>query len=209
MKKPMDSRISGIIEVYKRDDPAVFAAPRIAAMEDSPMRRNDTPTIEWKAIPNFPGYEVSTIGDIRSTKYKKPRILKPRYCKGYRVACLRSEGKTHYVRLARIVLEAFVGPCPDGHEAAHLNGKREDNGVSNLAWVTHKENIAHKRLHGTQTSGPNHSQAKLTFSDIAAIKKWHSDGVSTPEIALRLGVHRATVRTWIRRVSLDTKSEAA
>lgn len=44
-----------------------------------------------------------------------------------------------------LVLEAFVGPRPDGHEPDHINFDRHDNRVENLRWVTVSENQSHKR----------------------------------------------------------------
>jgi hypothetical protein len=41
-----------------------------------------------------------------------------------------------------LVLEAFVGPCPDGLEACHWDDDPTNNRLSNLRWDT---SIANKR----------------------------------------------------------------
>lgn len=110
----------------------------------------------WKAIPGYPGYEASDSGQIRSTarviarrpslhrpnlltRALRERILKP---------VLKSDGHVQVgvgggrVQLAhRLVLLAFVGPCPAGHEAMHLSGVPDDNRLSNLRWGTKSDNI--------------------------------------------------------------------
>jgi hypothetical protein len=45
-------------------------------------------------------------------------------------------GKQRKLYVHRAVLMAFVGPCPEGHEARHLNGEPNDNRLSNLCWDT-------------------------------------------------------------------------
>lgn len=42
----------------------------------------------------------------------------------------------------RLVLEAFVGPCPPGMEACHWNGIPGDNRLHNLRWDTPSANNA-------------------------------------------------------------------
>src|SRR5699024_6464865 len=45
----------------------------------------------------------------------------------------------------RLVLEAFVGPCPDGMEACHWDDDKTNNHVSNLRWATQSDNM-HDRV---------------------------------------------------------------
>jgi hypothetical protein len=40
----------------------------------------------------------------------------------------------------RLVLETFVGPCPEGYECDHWNRDRSDNRLVNLHWVSKSEN---------------------------------------------------------------------
>ena len=47
----------------------------------------------------------------------------------------------HNLRVGRAVLEAWVGPRPEGCEIDHINGNPLDNRLENLEWVTHAENI--------------------------------------------------------------------
>lgn len=118
----------------------------------------------WAVVAGYSGrYEVSNFGRVRSFNRKgpkgflnsEPKILKANITKhGYADHTLfLPGGKRTRKSVARLVLEAFVGPCPDGLEAAHLDGDRLNNNADNLAWKTHLENIRDKYDHGTMFYG--------------------------------------------------------
>jgi hypothetical protein len=68
---------------------------------------------------------------------------------GYQEVGLSRPGQKHVIRLLhRLVLETWVGPCPRGCEASHLNHLRCDNRLENLCWESHKANIARGCCHG-------------------------------------------------------------
>lgn len=99
----------------------------------------------YKAIPDFPAYEVSTTGTIR----RNGRVLRPWIEKnGYaRVSlCKGGVASNHWVH--RLVLLAHVGPCPVGAHACHNNGVSDDNRVVNLRWDTPSSNARDKYAHG-------------------------------------------------------------
>src|SRR5687767_15149188 len=115
-------------------------------------------------IPDTEGrYEVSNVGRVRSlvagcrhgsVPRKRPLAMTPFNNKphrsGYWVVNLRVSGQVKCRCVSELVLTTFVGPRPSPiHDAAHLNGDRNVNRLSNLQWATKKENAAHKRLHGT------------------------------------------------------------
>lgn len=45
------------------------------------------------------------------------------------------------VDIAILILEAFVGLCPDGMECCHNDDDRSNNRLDNLRWDTHRENV--------------------------------------------------------------------
>jgi hypothetical protein len=104
----------------------------------------------WKRINNL-RYEISTLGRIRSLKYNldRPRLIKSRPDgRGYYQIILfdnYSVRKTYNV--ARLVLETFVGPCPVGMEASHLDGMKDNNSLENLIWESHKDNMLRYEKH--------------------------------------------------------------
>jgi hypothetical protein len=51
-------------------------------------------------------------------------------------------------KVHRLVLETFVGPCPDGMECCHNNGDPADNRLENLRWDTLSSNAYDRVEHG-------------------------------------------------------------
>jgi hypothetical protein len=118
----------------------------------------------WRSIAGRPGYEVSDLGRVRSldrvvTKMQRGRPVQHRL-RGRVLRQGRTRGGYLTVSLAgrsvhvhRLVLEAFVGPCPAGRQAAHRDGNKLNNSVGNLRWATPRENNADKLRHGTALFG--------------------------------------------------------
>lgn len=116
----------------------------------------------WLDVGGFEGlYQVSDLGRIRSvdrgvsdgkgrTKKMVGRVLRlSPDSRGYLVASVCKEGKRRIVRAHRLVLAAFVGPCPDGCEVRHGANGVEDNSVGNLSYGTHIKNQLDRRRDGT------------------------------------------------------------
>ena len=116
----------------------------------------------WKPIPGFDGaYEVSDWGRVRSidriittkagTKQRRQgRVLTPTAnTGGYLKVGLGRLGRAKTLQVHRLVLEAFVGPCPEGHECCHNDGDPTNNNLSNLRWDTPSGNALDSVLHGT------------------------------------------------------------
>lgn len=116
------------------------------------------PDERWLPIPGHEGYEVSDHGHVRSLdriihdrrgwdRAHKGRTLRTwTEQDGYLVVKLGA-GRNHFVH--RLVLLAFVGPCPEEYEALHDNGVHGDPRLSNLRWGTHSENCQDLVRHGT------------------------------------------------------------
>ena len=82
-------------------------------------------------------YEVSNTGDVR----RGVRVLKQQTTHdGYHRLTLSKKNVRKNVTVHRLVLEAFRGPCPEGMQCAHKNGKRDDNRLVNLRWATPESN---------------------------------------------------------------------
>lgn len=95
---------------------------------------------EWKTVEGFPLYEVSSRGQLRNVRRGSFLSLTPDRT-GYVRVGLRHGGKQSAMRVHIVVATAFL-PNPDKKPVVnHINGKRNDNRVENLEWVTQKENV--------------------------------------------------------------------
>lgn len=107
---------------------------------------------EWRPVPSFPDYEVSSLGRVR--RIGRNEALKP-FCGGrYPQLTLYCGSMRATVPIHQIVCAAFHGakPTPE-HEVAHGDGDRLNLRRDNLRWATHAENEADKLIHGTSGKG--------------------------------------------------------
>jgi len=95
---------------------------------------------------------------------------------GYPSVSLTNNSKGHTRAIHRLVMEAFVGPKPEGMECRHLDGNRGNPRLENLVWGTPVENQADRNTHGTSNSGEQHPLSKLTEKSVVQIKKLLDDG---------------------------------
>jgi hypothetical protein len=124
--------------------------------------------LQWKVIPTYPNYEVSNLGEVRRVGFSDPLRLSTKKGKHpYQRAHLCVNGRPKYILVHRLVLEAFVGPCPEGHQCLHLDSNPRNNKLDNLKWGTPKEN------HSTiNRNGEQNGRAKLTAKDVAVIRSY-------------------------------------
>ena len=148
--------------------------------------------MQWKTIDAAPLYEVSNSGRVRSKKTGRVLAIrrnnKGRWC----VRLYNGSGKAGDHQVHRLVLEAFVGPAPEGMECRHLDGNHENNHLENLVWGTHTENMRDKILHGTNRNGG--APRRYSEEQIAEMRRLRSDGVSYPKLAKTFGCALGTAR---------------
>jgi hypothetical protein len=163
----------------------------------------------FRPIPGFPGYRVSSVGEVESCWTRRGRLcllsdawrpLRPISRQGYLTVNLSKEGKKSARRIHRLVLEAFVGPCPDGHVACHGDGERANNLLENLRWDTHQANADDTLKHGRRRMGSD-SNAKLAEGDVLEIRQQRAEGVPTGELASRFGVTKQNIEAIVYRRS--------
>jgi len=166
---------------------------------------------EWRPVVGWEGvYSISNLGEIRRTKpssqsrYKN--IIGERMTKGYVRFNLVDVTRQERVMAHRVVLSAFVGPCPTGHECNHKNGKRDDNRLENLEWVTPSNNTRHAwnslpNKRKNQPRGEKSPNARFFERDVREIRRRCDSGESVRGVARSLGASRCAVGNIAKRIS--------
>ena len=147
----------------------------------------------WLPIPDFPGYDLSNFGRVRSFKdsggnlMPEPALLRPSFREHDRVKriTISHYGCKKTLIIPYMVLSLFVCPPPDENAVAgFLNGDKTNARVENLFWTTR-------------------SNVKLTKADVRAIREIYlTSNPSYGMVAKQYGVHRHTIgdivtnRTW-------------
>jgi hypothetical protein len=156
---------------------------------------------QWKKINGFEGfYEISSTGKIKSLSRKmwngirywksKEIILKPHLNnRGYYDISLRKNGKRKLIHVHRLVAEAFIPNPKNKKEVNHL-GKKNDNSIEKLEWVTSKENVQHAfRTKRINHCGEKNGNAKLNWKLIRYIRKeYGKNKISFRKLGKRYGV---------------------
>lgn len=157
----------------------------------------------WWGVPGASSYFVSSDGRVLSVVKKRPRLLRPGRSGLYRaLAVVHDDGTRRTRYLHHLVLEAVHGPAPEGHEARHLDGNRDNNACTNLKWGTRRENHADKIRHGTSARGVRNPQAKLTPDDVRRMRVMYASGDWTfKRLAAEFGVSTMTALRAVRRES--------
>ena len=150
----------------------------------------------WRPIPSLPEYLASSDGRVMRVPYRSAmphgsdRVYGGEPTKGVLTEgrySINFRGKNY--RIHRLVCEAFAGSAPfPGAEVMHLNEDSTDNRSDNLAWGTHKENMAAPGFRAycrRRRGGP-----KITPEQARAIKY---SAISARKIARDYGISASTV----------------
>lgn len=95
-------------------------------------------------IDGFPNYHIKPTGEV--VNLKTGRVLKGVLnSEGYVVFCLTHNKKKKVLKQHRMLAKAYI-PNPDNKpHINHIDSDRSNNELSNLEWVTPKENMFHAR----------------------------------------------------------------
>jgi hypothetical protein len=112
----------------------------------------------WKDIPNFPNYQISTLGRVKSKKRtarSREKLLKQqKHPKGYRIVRLFKDGEGTQFLVHRLMGIVFFGVHTELGKTTidHDNGIKSDNRLSNLKVMSHRSNISKGYLEKETTS---------------------------------------------------------
>lgn len=161
--------------------------------------------VRYLSIDGFPGYEVGDDGSVWTCwRRGKPHGLTDTWLplkgspqrRGHLCVCLVCDGRKFYRHIHVLVLEAFVGPCPEGMECCHdPDPDPSNNWVGNLRWGTRKDNYEDSVRHGTAyilpdgRRGEENPSSKLTRDLVGRIFKIRCDeGAGAKTICRALGL---------------------
>jgi hypothetical protein len=146
-----------------------------------------------------------------SQKYlNKKRVLKQHIGNhGYLYVTLCKNKKHKKFLVHRLVLEAFIGPCPPGMEARHLDGNKLNNNINNLEWTTRSINAKDRVKHGTNKihlfksdcRGSKNGMSKFNDNDILKIREMHEKGITGYRIAKIFDVSNSCIYKILNKQS--------
>lgn len=161
----------------------------------------------WSPVPGYPGYEVSDDGVVRRVvncrNSKAGKVLKQsKRPKGYLFVKLCANGVIKPVAIHQIVMLAFVGP-PCGLVINHKDLDKTNNSLSNLEYVSQRENCHHAFRAGASCyEGEQNGQAKITDDIVREMRSNADPAQSYRQNSLRMagkyGLHPSHVSAILR-----------
>lgn len=132
----------------------------------------------YKDIEGFEGrYMVSNLGNVKSLNYqntKKEKILTPiRHHLGYYIVHL---GSSKIRMIHTLVAKAFI-PNPEHHRYVnHIDGNKRNNIVTNLEWVTAKQNVSHAIRTGLRDPHRNNAKVGILNHNSRSVLQYSKSG---------------------------------
>ena len=162
----------------------------------------------WKDIKDYPLYQVSNLGNVRSRNYqyfggkyrnilykKKGRMLKQFVDNGYAHVNLSRNGKIKKSRVHRLVATAFLPNPTNLPMVNHKDENKLNNNVDNLEWCTPLYNTRYGT--GILRAKINNSYPVLQFTlDGEFVKEWFGAN----EAARNIGVSPACISMAARGI---------
>lgn len=135
----------------------------------------------WKDIEDYPNYQVSNLGRVRSKEriskccYNSTRKVKEKTLKlfidkkGYYDVCLFKDGK-HTKKVHKLVAKAFLPNDNDYPCINHIDGNKLNNRIDNLEWCTYSHNVKEAYRLGLQKPSERQRKAVKDYCEIYKLK---------------------------------------
>jgi hypothetical protein len=97
----------------------------------------------WKELKDYNGYAVSNLGNVKSLRFNKERILKQQKTrKGYLRADIVKDKKRFSISIHQLVAIAFLNHKPNGNKLVvhHKDNVKTNNRLYNLEIITNRDN---------------------------------------------------------------------
>lgn len=159
-----------------------------------------------KAIKGYEDiYSISIKGIIKNIKTGKE--LQKRIKNGYYSVVLYKKSKRKDFLVHRLIAESFI-PNPDNKsEVNHINGKKLDNRLSNLEWVTHAENQEKAKKSGLYLKGSQVYNSIFSDEQVQFIREVFSIGYSKSKLSRVFNVQDTVISDIINNESYKSISK--
>lgn len=168
----------------------------------------------WRIIDGTNGrYSVSSFGNVRANwsdvpqrnkdvrvRIEKTVILRPYlHTTGYWRINLGRKNR-HYVH--RLIAKAFIENLSDKPQVDHIDGDRKNNQITNLRWVSAKENTDYGGTrHGFEPQKNAARAAAFHPQRVEAYRALYAEGLSMREIARRYNTCHTSISRVLRMPS--------
>lgn len=166
----------------------------------------------WKQVMlNNREFFVNEMGLIKDGESGRIKAAKPNP-NGYPCVYVSRQGRNMAFTVHSIVMQAFVGPRPEGYHINHKNGIKTDNRLENLEYVTPAYNSKHAWDNGLhlsekkpliiekekETQKRNHGLAsRLWQKEIC--EKLYQNGATQTQIHYMTRVSKKTLCKWFKQ----------
>lgn len=165
-------------------------------------------TVEYRIVSGYPAYRVGSDGSLwtlyrwksRGHNKGQVRVLGEEWVlmparnispTRYREVKLVGLGK---IKLHFLILEAFVGPRPEGMEGCHKDDNKLNNSADNLRWDSHSGNMIDRVKNGLQNT------AVITPEMVILLRRRYAEGTTgMRSLAKEYGLTRDIVRDAVLR----------
>lgn len=162
---------------------------------------------KYTEIKGYPGYFINRHGSVMNAHGHIMHAKKTNNSTtGYYATKLFVNGKPKYPLIHRLLALTFLGDPPTGkHVVNHIDGNGLNNSLSNLEWVTVRENVRHAVRIGLSKGirGSANKSSKLTEEQTLQVIEMYRQGIRLKEISAIYKIAESTVSriaTGIRRI---------
>ena len=127
---------------------------------------------EWRQIKDFENYSVSDFGNIKNNITNK--VLKNNLKAGYYNIDLTNNKNSKTFKVHRLVALAFTDNPENKSDVNHKDKNKLNNNLTNLEWMTRKENNIHRCAGLKITSNKNKEVLRIRPDTNEVIEKYTS-----------------------------------
>lgn len=151
-------------------------------------------------------YKIRSNGEVLSVNFNKTGKSKLRKISisrtGYRYIVLHHKGKMYKFQLHQLVAKYFIPNPENKSQVNHIDGDKSNNDVSNLEWVTSKENIHHALKTGLIKTGEDRYNSIVSNDTVEEIcKEFVKNELTIPTISKKYNVKIGIIRDILRKKS--------